>query len=60
MRTKEELEITTNNSVYRKLYKRFVSRQIRKCDRCGWHRGENFLIYKTANSWKRYRRTQYK
>lgn len=39
--TKRIYNTTTNNSFYRKVYKRYISKKFGKCSRCGWHSGEN-------------------
>ena len=41
MRPKEELEATSNPSVYRKRYRAVVSEETGKCSRCPWHSVEN-------------------
>lgn len=65
MRTKEELDSTVNSSVYKKLYKLYISRKCKYCEVCGYHRGENrdYGYFKRHNkSWKKNskRRKQYK
>jgi hypothetical protein len=36
-----ESDFGTNDSVYRRWYKRRISHETGICDRCPWHRGEN-------------------
>lgn len=55
----EELQITTNDSIYRKCQKN----QYAGCAYCAWNRGCNRrykLKLAKHNNWKLYRKTQYK
>jgi hypothetical protein len=57
-RVKESLDVEVNPTVYRKLYKQYVSRNTGKCERCRWHNGENSR--KLSHTWKRFRNTRWK
>ena len=41
MRTKAEMDSTSNPAVYRKAYKAHVCKAEGLCICCGWHRGDN-------------------
>ena len=40
-KTKTLMDTTSNRRVYKRAYKRYVCEKTGKCDRCGWHSGEN-------------------
>lgn len=56
MQVKQELDTTVNSTLYKKLYKRFISHKFGYCDRCGFNRGENIkysYIRRYKKSWKK-------
>ena len=64
MRDSEILKRTTNNAVYRKLYKKQLEQRGKiRCSICAVHRGENDerKCYGTTRSWhdEKYQRTRY-
>lgn len=55
MQLKQELDSTVNSSLYKKLYKRFISHKFGYCDFCGFNRGENanHSLKRYKKSWKK-------
>ena len=41
MKYKEEMKNTTNNQVYKKVYKKVITNKNKDCDICPWHEKEN-------------------
>jgi hypothetical protein len=41
MKPKEEMESTSNRSVYKKTYKKVVTNKNKDCSICPWHESEN-------------------
>lgn len=41
MRSKDELDITTNRRVYKRRYKEYIAHKVGLCTYCKWHQREN-------------------